>query len=721
MRLRFAPASSDGAAVIAGDNAMVTRLYHPDGAYHALRVAFDPMDAADWPRHYAAMAEALPVSTEAIFPQWISPIESGITIAGVKLPAILMEWIDGPTLFEAADHAASESNSTVLQALAASFHEVSVALSRARITHGDLAPDNLMMRSNGDLVCVDLDTIQWPRMRVRSRQDGSPAYQHPRPGATPRHQDAYASLVLYTSLMVLADAPGIRQRVGHEVGVHGGGLVFSSWDLADPASSLAFSLAREQVGARSRRLLDLLVRASEGEPYRTPDILEEAFALAPEDVQRRPGTPDPSSNTQDQQTKKWDVADVIDRLRSEFGEEGTVKPARDVHSFAQTWPEPQETIPSAPAWTPAVPDSELSSDQAVFRLDREEDLTARLQERIVDAVRRKDDAAIVRIAQEAEQRSLPLDTETRRLVRLARERIVIRSRLDKALRENDRPTLAELAQSGELVVLGDTDRQSLVKVLQALEWPGLVRAIDTDDDALILAWYDEELFNKPDALPPDLRTRVELARTRTGWVEEIRAVLKRRDAEQLNALLREEPEGGLNHLSRGERARVLRIIERRAALDDLHVALREADNVRILKALNTIERVGARIENPATWTAVQSVLERASIVEQIVDAAKSDPPDDRQLAHLLPVAKSLGLSHDPALRDDLAFERLEAMVLRGAAVRRIRHAIAEGSDQDIRQAAYPDITGALEMLTDEERSRVETARARRNVARAVSR
>jgi hypothetical protein len=118
---------------------------------------------------------------------------------------------------------------------------------------------------------------------------------------------------------------------------------------------------------------------------------------------------------------------------------------------------------------------------------------------------------------------------------------------------------------------------------------------------------------------------------------------------------------------------------------------------------------------------VQGVLERTSIVEQIVEAAQSDPPDDRQLAHLLPVAKSLGLSHDPAFRDDLAFDRMEAMVLKGAAVRRIRHAIAEGNDQDIRQAAYPDITGALEMLTDEERVRVETARARRNVARAVPR
>src|SRR5690606_21057180 len=128
------------------------------------------------------------------------------------------------------------------------------------------------------------------------------------------------------------------------------------------------------------------------------------------------------------------------------------------------------------------------------------------------------------------------------------------------------------------------------------------------------------------------------------------------------------------------------------------------------------ERVGARIENPATWAAVQTVLERATLIEQIIDAADADPPDDRQLAHLLPVAKTMGIARDLALQGEYALERLEAAVLRGAAVRRIRAAIAADDDQAIRQAAWPDVTGAVDMLMDEERERLEQARARRQVA-----
>src|SRR5690606_36267121 len=158
--------------------------------------------------------------------------------------------------------------------------------------------------------------------------------------------------------------------------------------------------------------------------------------------------------------------------------------------------------------------------------------------------------------------------------------------------------LAEMAQSGDLVVLGDTDRESLMRVLQALEWPGLLRAIEADDDAISLEWYDEEIFGG-DALPPEMRARVDLARERTRWVAETRAILKKRDSRALEAQLAEEPEGGLERLSRSERGRVLRLIEQRAALNHLHAALHDADTARILTSLSTIERVGARIENPA--------------------------------------------------------------------------------------------------------------------------
>lgn len=707
MRLRFAPAASDGAAVISGDHALVTRLHHAGGGYRALRVAIDRREAVDWPRHYDVLAGSIPTDLGPYLPQRIEPIAGGITLAGAKIPAILMEWIDGPTLFEAADEAASEGNRVVLMALADAVREMSAALAAARVTHGDLAPDNLMMRSTGELVCVDLDTLQWPGMRVRSTQGGSPAYRHPRPGAIPRHHDAFATLVMLTSLSALADAPDLRDVIGHDVDVHGGGLLFSSWDLTDPGTSRAFSLVRERASARTRRMLELLARSCESEPYRTAEMLSEAASL-PLDA---PAPVGPASSGEE--TESWDLAQVIDRLRAELGEGTAVAPAHDPRPFAETWPSLDEPGVEEAAPPPMV--DTATDEPALTALEREERALARFQSQIGEAVRRNDDAAIAKIGREIERRELPMDPETRRVVRIARERIAIRSRLERALGANDRSALAEMAQSGDLVVLGDTDRESLMRVLQALEWPGLLRAIEADDDAIILEWYDEELFGG-DALPPEMRARVDLARERTRWVAETRAILKKRDSRALEAQLAEEPEGGLERLSRSERGRVLRLIEQRAALNDLHAALHDADTARILTALSTIERVGARIENPATWAAVQTVLERATLIEQIIDAADADPPDDRQLAHLLPVAKTMGIARDPALQGEYALEQLEAAVLRGAAVRRIRAAIAADDDQAIRQAAWPDVTGAVDMLTDEERERLEQARARRQVA-----
>lgn len=98
-------------------------------------------------------------------------------------------------------------------------------------------------------------------------------------------------------------------------------------------------------------------------------------------------------------------------------------------------------------------------------------------------------------------------------------------------------------------------------------------------------------------------------------------------------------------------------------------------------------------------------------------AATANPPDDRQLAHLLPVVKRLGLQRDKALESRFTVADLEEMVLRGAAMRRIRRAIRDDDDQAIRQAAYPDVTGALALLTETERRRIEEARARRIAAR----
>ena len=114
---------------------------------------------------------------------------------------------------------------------------------------------------------------------------------------------------------------------------------------------------------------------------------------------------------------------------------------------------------------------------------------------------------------------------------------------------------------------------------------------------------------------------------------------------------------------------------------------------------------------------MRRIIERADLVKAAIDAADKEPPDDRALAAILPRIKEQGIAHDPALRGDYSLDRLEAIILRGAAVRRIRRGIDHNDDRAIRLAAFPDTTGALSLLTPEERQRVEVARARKRVKR----
>jgi hypothetical protein len=686
----------------------------------ALRIPLSPDSGQQWDTHYAAIAQMPPRQAASWLPQAIDVLDGGITLGNRRFPAVLMEWIDGPTLLQAADRAAGSGNTAVLGALAEALKALSEGLRQAHVVHGDLAPDNLMVRANGDLVAVDLDTLTWSGGPLGMTGEQSLAYRFPGRSASGAQRDAFAVLVQYVSLMVLADAPDLRRTYGDPPSTHGGALLFSSWDLSDPTGSRTFGNVRDRVGGDTRRLVDRLREACMGDAFGVTEILASVLdvpLLSDHATETWSSKPPPSA----QQASGWDLSRVIDRMK----EQET--------AFQQTVRMPAPKLPSAPdevledraRLREAIErgnDAEvlryavrLADDPVaqLYKIDVERVLAVGYQRRIADAARQDHDDAVIMLADEVEARNLPMSQASRRLVRNARERIEVRGKLQRALEDNDRPALADLAVSGELVVLGDTDRGSLQRVLQALEWPSMQRALESDDDTLILEAFDEELFEAGSALPASVRGRVLLARDRVRWIAAVRAALKARNVAVLARLFASRPQGGVDRLSTSERKRADRMIQQRAALDGLEGAMRTGNDLRILTALHEVERVGARIEDRETWAAVRDVVERASLVERIIEAASGRPVDDRQLAYLLPVAKTMGLMHNPAFHGAYAWDRLQAIVLQGASLRRIRRAIATDDDRVIRQAAFPDVTGAVAMLTNEERARVEVARARR--------
>lgn len=681
-----------------GDTAIVIRMEHESGDVRALRIPRDHTLGTDWARQYHDFALRIPPDLTDVFPAYISMLDGGITLVGRQLPALTMEWLSGPTLQQAVARAAATANTRVLAALQDAFRDLWLRLREASVTHGDLSPDNLILRETGDLACVDLDTAQWPGRRMRREvADVAPAYRHPGRGATAAHQDAFSALVIYASIAALTDDPSLRNEYGDAASIHGGALIFGSWDLAEPVTSRTFDQVRERVSPPTCTILSLLARACRQEPYRASELCAEAFGLA---------TPLPAAPDDDapaQPPAGQDLSGVINRLRTELG-------AGAGQGFAHSWPEtPTTAAAPAPAPEPIPETPDLSGP----RLERENDVIQRLTTQIHDAARHKQDADVVRLATVLEQRHLPVDPATRAMVRAARERERVSHELQRAILAQDNIALANLAVSGDLSLLDDPDRAALSRVVQAIEWPGLKRAIEADDDVLILQWYDADVFDASPVVPAALKQRIELARQRQIWLEDVRVALRQRTPGSLSMLLQNEPEGGLAHLSAGERRRALQQVQRQAAIDDLQAALATASHDRILDALMTVERVGARIEDRQTWTAVQNVIERATLLDQIAQAARSSPPDDLRLASLLPIAEQFGLAHDPQLSDDLAWDALQQIVLRGAQVRRIRAAISRGDDRLIRQAAQPDPTGALDQLTPEERTRVQQALARK--------
>ena len=732
--------------VIAGRDALVLRLRDRSGQPLALRVPADDDGGADWFQRYPALAETYAAGPLAARLPSRMAVTAGV-LRDAQLPAITMEWIEGPTLLQAVHRACLARNATVLGALATAFRDAVNDLREAGFRHGDLTADNIIIRSSGRLAFVDLDSAVWPGSPVGSTGRGTPGYRHPTGNASSETaRDAFSALTIYTSLRLLAAYPELRVRFGDAPDVAGGSLLFSAWDLADPVSSRLFAELERTEATRGPELdalrsvcLDAPDSASSRafvipglQPYRNVDEAQPA--------PRRWGAP--AAPRRDSM-----LTGFRERLRAgvledrEETREHTTLERQDTPApwpVGPSWPTPVAQPAERPRPTASQIGAsmwrdrlrraiELEDESAVARLwpevahdplahtmalDVAAVLGRGLDRRIGEEARRGRDDTVVSMVGEAAQQGVTLSPESRRQARAARTRIATRTELEQALSADDRDRLADLAISGRLVELGDADRVAIRTVLRALERPILDRALASDDDVLILMAFDEELFGSSDALTFEERERIALARDRAAWLRDVKVALKRRDAGFLAAAFAKPPPGAEARLSESARRRAYRLIERDRALDALTAAIAKQDEAAVLVALNTVERVGARIANRVDWPTLKHVVDRATLIEEIQTAASATPPDHARLAHLLPSARALGLDNDPRLKDiDLA--AIQRQVVRAAHVRRLRSALMRDDDTVIAMAATPDPYEAVAALTSEERVRVERAIATR--------
>jgi len=220
----------------------------------------------DRDQRYRAIQEHLRTSPVGYLSEF-SYAPEGILVNGNRFPILFMKWIEGPTL----DLYIREMlrRPDVLLHLSHEWLRLLNSLQTSGIAHGDLQHGNIIVE-HGRLRLVDHDGIYVTRMSGWVASEvGHQHYQHPRRDA--QHFDAkldsFSSLVIYLSLLSLADRPELWSEY------HDENLIFTKADFLDPASSSLFKKIKE-ISPEHSRLADVLAEAAIGEPAEVPSVLD---------------------------------------------------------------------------------------------------------------------------------------------------------------------------------------------------------------------------------------------------------------------------------------------------------------------------------------------------------------------------------------------------------------------------------------------------------------
>ena len=134
---------------------------------------------------------------------------------GEKFPVLMMDWVEGTNLDQYLRQHLHDSYQ--LHLLAYQFSRFAMWLMPQPFAHGDLKPDNIMVREDGTLVLIDYDGMFVPAMKgQKAREMGSPDFRHPaRTEETfNEHIDDFSLASILLSLRVIAEEPALLEKYG---------------------------------------------------------------------------------------------------------------------------------------------------------------------------------------------------------------------------------------------------------------------------------------------------------------------------------------------------------------------------------------------------------------------------------------------------------------------------------------------------------------------------
>ena len=128
-----------------------------------------------------------------------------------EFPVVVMEWVEGETLDAYLNRNLNDKYE--LEMLSYRFNRMAAWLLAQPFAHGDLKPDNILVRKDGSLVLVDYDGMFVPSMKgEKAREIGSPDYRHPsRTDADfDEHIDDFSIAVIALSLKAISLNPKLK-------------------------------------------------------------------------------------------------------------------------------------------------------------------------------------------------------------------------------------------------------------------------------------------------------------------------------------------------------------------------------------------------------------------------------------------------------------------------------------------------------------------------------
>lgn len=167
-------------------------------------------------------------------------VSNGIVTPTGTQPIVIMDWVDAKTLKEYLKE--YRHDAIILNQLAESFKRMVSELHQHHFSHGDLQHGNIMVRTNGNLVLVDYDSMCVPTLVGQKEEiKGLLGYQHParwKNNSLTEKADYFSELVIYLSIKAIAKKPELWERLNLEDSET---LIFSADDINSKGTTHIFN------------------------------------------------------------------------------------------------------------------------------------------------------------------------------------------------------------------------------------------------------------------------------------------------------------------------------------------------------------------------------------------------------------------------------------------------------------------------------------------------